>query len=422
MTEEAAFTQLPAIPRVVSTYEEYEELLAQLPPFPNGILTYDWYQRLLPMLAAPLAWDAVQYADTEREKGYRTVGYGYQWCVDRLNEILPGHWSFSFEKLDERQRKVGQRQIDWWDVEMAVTIQVGNWIDGEFKPIDAKTCLGGHGALTRADALKGALTNAFKKTAAMFGVGRQAYEGVLDEDFQSSGLPEEGSGRTDAQQGTSKPVPQQRQQGAPQTGGPEPRQQAQPARPTQPAQGAPHQSHQPPRQSAGSNSRPNGIQHHRPEDIGNGQPVGHSGAGRVQSATSPRTQEPRRAVAPPAASVGHGAAMHDGRPVDPDTGEIEGSSAPKIDLEQWQGQCTYTAVLVEAPRTGQTARGDDYCAVKAVLLENDLEVVLRAFADLAAVLAKYRQGDALEVSGMRWVIHGAPSIRVASVGLARDAA
>ena len=41
---------------------------------------------------------------------------------------------------------------------------------------------GGHLASSEADARKGAFTNAFKKAAAFFGVGRQAYEGSLDDD------------------------------------------------------------------------------------------------------------------------------------------------------------------------------------------------------------------------------------------------
>jgi hypothetical protein len=41
---------------------------------------------------------------------------------------------------------------------------------------------GGPLASSEADARKGSYTNAFKKAAAFFGVGRQAYEGSLDDD------------------------------------------------------------------------------------------------------------------------------------------------------------------------------------------------------------------------------------------------
>ncbi len=48
---------------------------------------------------------------------------------------------------------------------------------------------GGHVASAEADARKGAYTNAFKKAAAFFGVGRQAYEGSLDDDNVPSDSP-----------------------------------------------------------------------------------------------------------------------------------------------------------------------------------------------------------------------------------------
>jgi hypothetical protein len=43
--------------------------------------------------------------------------------------------------------------------------------------------------MTEGDAKKGAFTNALKKAAAMFGVGRQAYEGTIDDDNEPVPLP-----------------------------------------------------------------------------------------------------------------------------------------------------------------------------------------------------------------------------------------
>ena len=47
-----------------------------------------------------------------------------------------------------------------------------------------KTCVGGHKSEMYADALKGAITNSFKKTLGFFGIGKKAYEGMLDDDYR----------------------------------------------------------------------------------------------------------------------------------------------------------------------------------------------------------------------------------------------
>ena len=63
-----------------------------------------------------------------------------------------------------------------------ITLELGEWVDGEFMVFAECLADGGHLASSEADARKGAYTNAFKKAAAFFGVGRQAYEGSLDDD------------------------------------------------------------------------------------------------------------------------------------------------------------------------------------------------------------------------------------------------
>jgi hypothetical protein len=63
-----------------------------------------------------------------------------------------------------------------------ITLELGSWVDGNFIVFAESLADGGHMASAEADARKGACTNAFKKAAAFFGVGRQAYEGSLDDD------------------------------------------------------------------------------------------------------------------------------------------------------------------------------------------------------------------------------------------------
>jgi hypothetical protein len=50
-------------------------------------------------------------------------------------------------------------------------------------PIAEREGYGNHESKSPGDAKKGAHTNAFKKVVSGFGVGRQAYEGTLDEDY-----------------------------------------------------------------------------------------------------------------------------------------------------------------------------------------------------------------------------------------------
>lgn len=132
-------------------------------------------------LSAPLPPEAVQKVKKEdSKKGYDTTGFGYQYIVNRFNEVFGFRWGYTYEILRyaEGEFKNGTKYHD-------ITVQCFIWI--YFDPIDDRQpvkrgCVGGHIAVSYADALKGAITNAFKKTAAFFGVGRQAYEGSVDDD------------------------------------------------------------------------------------------------------------------------------------------------------------------------------------------------------------------------------------------------
>ena len=56
---------------------------------------------------------------------------------------------------------------------------------------------GGHTSTSEADARKGAFTNGLKKAAALFGCGRQAYEGTLDDDKSRAPEPRREPARAD---------------------------------------------------------------------------------------------------------------------------------------------------------------------------------------------------------------------------------
>jgi len=155
-------------------------------------------KNLLDKLGEPLSVEAEQHtkkADTH--KGYDTDGYGYQFCVDRFNEILAENWGFDWVILKEVEGHY-KNGTPYYDV----TAKVSIWIN---QKENIRSAVGGHIAVLYADALKGAITNAFKKTAAFWGVGRQAYQGMLDDDNRP--LPKEESNGTGKKAAPSKERP-----------------------------------------------------------------------------------------------------------------------------------------------------------------------------------------------------------------------
>jgi len=143
------------------------------------LLTMEELTKLYPKLSAQLGKEAIQATSKEKtKKGYDTTGYGYQFIVNRLNEVLgPSHWRQIPEILKETQK--GEKLFE---VTMRVIVQIGNWINGTFIPIAEQVAFGGHASMTLSDAYKGAHTNTLKKALGMFGVGKEAYEGTLDDD------------------------------------------------------------------------------------------------------------------------------------------------------------------------------------------------------------------------------------------------
>lgn len=112
---------------------------------------------------------------SETRKGYDTTGYQYQYLVNALNETLaPESWSFSYRTVKEIEGKYGNGS-SFHDVTAEVTVEILG---------STRTCVGGHVSKSYGDALKGAITNAFKKTLAFFGPGKKAYEGALDDDYR----------------------------------------------------------------------------------------------------------------------------------------------------------------------------------------------------------------------------------------------
>lgn len=126
-------------------------------------------------LSAPFPKETIQRTKKEdTRKAYDTSGIGYQHLVNRFNDVLGNQWGYEYEvlKTTEGTFRTGTPYFD-------ITVKLTIWC---LSPNNGRTLVGGHISANYADALKGSITNAFKKTASMWGVGREAYEGTLDDD------------------------------------------------------------------------------------------------------------------------------------------------------------------------------------------------------------------------------------------------
>ena len=119
------------------------------------------------------AVEKTKRADTR--KGYDTTGYQYQYLVNVLNEVVgPAGWSLDYALVHDEAGNYKSGQ-PFHDITVETTVTVLGAV---------RKCVGGHVSGSYTDALKGAITNSFKKTVAFFGVGKSAYEGTLDDDYR----------------------------------------------------------------------------------------------------------------------------------------------------------------------------------------------------------------------------------------------
>jgi hypothetical protein len=146
-------------------------------------MTDEKKRQIYAALSAPFLPEAIQRTDgRDTGKGYSTTGIGYQFIVNRLNEVLGiGSFRITRTMVSVREMKTSTGRPAFEAI-AEVQLALGEWVDGAFVPFAEALGDGGHTSTSEADARKGAGTNGFKKAAAMFGCGRQAYEGSLDDD------------------------------------------------------------------------------------------------------------------------------------------------------------------------------------------------------------------------------------------------
>jgi len=118
-------------------------------------------------------------------KKYDMDGFGYQYVADRFNEVLGvDGWWFDYEVVHEDTGSWGKSGKTWVELTVKVTISLMPGLDATH--VATRVCAGGHKSDSYPDALKGAITNGFKKCAAFFGPGRSAYAGSIDDDYRAA--------------------------------------------------------------------------------------------------------------------------------------------------------------------------------------------------------------------------------------------
>lgn len=125
----------------------------------------------------------------ETHRGYDTLGYGYAWITERLNDVVgPQCWRAVIQNETVDIVKIGTR--DGFEVNNEVVLQLGNWRETDkegakvrdFQVLAESFGFGGHRAFGRSDARKGGFTNGLKKAAGIMGIGNDAYKKAIDEE------------------------------------------------------------------------------------------------------------------------------------------------------------------------------------------------------------------------------------------------
>jgi len=112
--------------------------------------------------------------------GADITGVKSQYIANRFNEVLGiQHWRYD---ILDKEIVIDKNSYVVW---MGLKLSIGNLLeDGQFLELASRSYYGGCRNTAAHEALKGAVTNTFKKAASMFGVAKDVYEGTMDEDFK----------------------------------------------------------------------------------------------------------------------------------------------------------------------------------------------------------------------------------------------
>jgi len=172
--------------------------------------SYDDHREIYKQLSAPFPEHCIERTSKNvTRKGYDTAGVKAIYVQERINQVL-GYGSSrqmpTFTVMDSEKANAWDRYRVCCDI----VLQLGYFDNGTFIPHAEATAVGGHRARDLEDAKKGAQTNAFKKAAAQFGIGQDAWKGILNTppvDDDNPAVPEEfrlGSKSQDRQKNTQR--------------------------------------------------------------------------------------------------------------------------------------------------------------------------------------------------------------------------
>lgn len=146
-------------------------------------MTFEERKKIYVALSAPFGSEAIERTQGKQTgRGYDTTGIKAQFIINRLNDVLgPGGWRARRDTVVREVNTSSGRKA--YEAICSVVLELGEWSDGKFVVFADAVADGGHVSTSEADARKGSYSNGLKKAAAMVaGVGRQAYEGSLDDD------------------------------------------------------------------------------------------------------------------------------------------------------------------------------------------------------------------------------------------------
>lgn len=137
----------------------------------------DWRERYS-MLSDPLPPESLQHTSKgQTGRPYDTTGHGYQYAVNRLNELFPGEWEIHEDYEDAPDGNVYRTKCT-----VLITIGMRNE-DLELVPLAVHTACAYGRNRDWGDARKGAKSVAIKRAASLHGVGWRTYAGELDPDI-----------------------------------------------------------------------------------------------------------------------------------------------------------------------------------------------------------------------------------------------
>lgn len=150
-------------------------------------MTSDERKKLYAELAAPFPEECIERTSgRDTGKGYDTAGVRAQYIINRINEVL-GVGCYRVHRTIASRQITSPKGRPLWESVCDMTVELGQWENGQFIVFGESLADGGHTAFSEADSKKGAHTNAWKRACAGFGIGRQAWEGTLD--FDDDNMP-----------------------------------------------------------------------------------------------------------------------------------------------------------------------------------------------------------------------------------------